>query len=75
MIETILNYVRENALEVPADFGARSPIFSTGVLDSFDLIELLALIETETGHQIGTADVSLENFDTAERIHTFVLNH
>lgn len=43
-------------------------LFSTGLLDSFDLAELLAFVEATSDKRIRATDVSLENFDSAVRI-------
>lgn len=47
-------------------------LFSTGVVDSFALVTLMVRLENETGMRINPADVTLENFDTMNRICAFV---
>ena len=39
-------------------------LFSSGRLDSFNLIELLGRLEAEFGVKVGSGEVSLENLDT-----------
>jgi len=70
--EDIIAHIRQSAGALPVDFTAQSPVFSSGILDSFDLIDLLSLLERETGKKISAAEVSLENFDTPERITKFM---
>lgn len=49
-----------------------SPLFSSGVIDSFSLVTLLAHIESTCGIRISSADVNLDNFDSISRIVAFV---
>jgi len=48
-------------------------LFSSGRLDSFNLIELLGKLETEFGVKVGSGEVSLENLDTAQRMTDFLI--
>jgi acyl carrier protein len=48
-----------------------SPLFSTGLIDSFALVTLLAYIEKAVGVRIAPTDVTLDNFDSIERILEF----
>jgi acyl carrier protein len=43
-------------------------LFSDGVVDSFALVSLLTFIESACGFRIAPMDVSLEHFDSIERI-------
>jgi acyl carrier protein len=55
--------------EIPAqELEDDTLLFSSGRLDSFHLVELLALLEKQTGSRITPGDVNLENFDTPQRI-------
>ena len=47
-------------------------LFSTGVVDSFALVTLMTRLEQQVGIRIGPADVTLENFDSINRILTFL---
>ena len=64
--EKLLAYLSEAAGGAPIE--ERTTLFSSGVLDSFDLAGLLAFLEKTADKPIGATDVSLENFDTPERI-------
>ena len=48
-----------------------TPLFSSGVIDSFSLVSLILFIETRAGVKVEPTDVSLENLDTVTRIVTF----
>jgi acyl carrier protein len=49
-----------------------TPIFSSGMADSFMLMNLLHFVEQQQGVRIGIADVTLDNFDSIERIFRFL---
>ncbi|KGJ20302.1 acyl carrier protein [Paracoccus sanguinis] len=51
---------------------ADTPLFSTGLLDSVTMIQLIGYLEDRTGQNVGAADVTLENFDSAGRIMAYV---
>ena len=44
------------------------PLFSSGILDSFSMVELLIFIEKSINKKLNPADISLENFDSVEKI-------
>ncbi|MCB5204669.1 acyl carrier protein [Neorhizobium sp. T786] len=54
-----------------SDVSMSSELFSTGLLDSVSMVNLIAFIEQSSGHSIRAEDVTLENFDTPERILRF----
>ncbi len=49
-----------------------TPLFSTGILDSFGLVSLMQHIETTCGFKIKATEVSLDHFDSIGRIFAFV---
>lgn len=61
----------ELAVDV-ADVGENTPLFSTGIVDSFAVISLMTYLETEGGIRIDPDDVNLENMDSIGRILDFV---
>lgn len=58
-------------------FGVRVPvdddteIFSRGLIDSLGVVELVTFVEGELGRPIPPADITLDNFDTINRIARF----
>lgn len=44
------------------------PIFSSGLLDSFSVTQLICFLEDRFGVKISIADVTIEDFDSLERI-------
>lgn len=50
----------------------RTALFTSGLLDSLQLLGLVAFIEDRFGVEVKPLDVSLETFDTLERIADYV---
>ncbi len=48
------------------------PLFSSGLVDSFAMIDLIMFLETKGGLRIPPADITLDNFDTLDRIVAFM---
>ena len=54
-----------------AEVNKETPLFSSGLIDSFSLVNLMAYIEGEGGFMISPTDVNLDNFDTISSILRF----
>ena len=46
-------------------------LFSSGIVDSFALITLMTFIESQCDFRIGPMEVTLDNFDSIDRILRF----
>lgn len=49
-----------------------APLFSSAVVDSFAMVDLVAWLESEQGIRFGPLDVNLDNLDSVHRILVFV---
>jgi acyl carrier protein len=47
-------------------------LFTSNLLDSFSLVDLILFVESGTGRKIDPDDVRIENFDSISRIIHFV---
>lgn len=66
--EKIRDYVVE-VLNVPSnEITPDALLFSTGILDSIMLMELISFIEKEGGGKIPARAISLSNFDSINRM-------
>jgi acyl carrier protein len=74
MEAAICEFVRERFRIAVGTRGlsAESPLFSTGVIDSFGLLELIAFLEDEYGVTIDPVRHDLRALDTPRRIAAFV---
>lgn len=66
--ESISALIGKNFDIAPAELNADTPLFSSGRLDSFHLVELIALLEKTSGRRIVPGEVNLENLDSPRRI-------
>jgi acyl carrier protein len=66
LIQNIRSHMNE-----AGDANAATPLFSSGALDSIAMLNLITLVEDQTGIEIRADEVTLENFDTIERILRF----
>jgi acyl carrier protein len=69
LIEHISTLVRaKRRLEQPISIDESTPLFSSGLVDSLGILELMAYVEESTGRAITVANVNVRNFATVERI-------
>ncbi|MBG6211989.1 acyl carrier protein [Labrenzia sp. EL_126] len=54
------------------DITSETLLFSSGIIDSFALVTLMVLLETNGGFRINPADVNLDNMDSIARMIDFV---
>lgn len=71
---TVINYLQQSAQQARTELPTyNASLFSAGVLDSFALVDFVALLETECGIRVADADLRPENFDTLAKVETFVM--
>lgn len=71
--EDLIGYLK-NDLNIDEPVDAGTELFSSGLLDSVSMVGLITFIEERTGATIQPGDVTLDNFDTVERIQAYVAN-
>ncbi|MEH6593657.1 MAG: acyl carrier protein [Halioglobus sp.] len=54
------------------DIALDAPLFSSGIVDSFSLVSLLSFIEGEYNIRIGPTEVTIDNFDSFDRILSYL---
>jgi acyl carrier protein len=67
LIEHLARAARSDLDQVADD----TELFSTGLVDSFAMVELLVFLEKHTGVKLGPEDINLENLDSIARIMQF----
>lgn len=55
-----------------SEIDCSTALFSSGILDSFNLVDLVNFIENEAEIRINPFDMSLENLDSIDKIIEFV---
>jgi acyl carrier protein len=53
---------------------AHQTLFSDGTIDSVGLIALIGFLEQTCGFEVDQADVTLENFDSIQRVLDYAAN-
>ena len=70
--DLLLNFLSEQLGVETEDVLDDTPLFSSGLIDSNSLVELVLLVETEGGVCFQPDDVNLENLDSIQQILRFV---
>ncbi|HSE98090.1 MAG TPA: acyl carrier protein [Blastocatellia bacterium] len=71
--ESIMEFLNQAAQDARTRLpDNNSSLFVSGVLDSFSLVELVTLIESECGIKIDDADLRPENFDSISKVSAFI---
>jgi acyl carrier protein len=70
--DAITRWLNERCGVRPAGYEGDAALFSNGMLDSFDLLDLVVMLEKSNGRKISAIDINLENFDTPNRIVRFM---
>ena len=68
----LIQYLIENHDLMEDEATADAKLFSTGLVDSFGLVDLIEFIEQQSGIEVDAADVTLDNFDSVERMLAYV---
>ncbi len=68
----LLGYFKERLGVDTEGVDDATPLFSSSLLDSFSIVELMAFIESEAGIRMDAWDVTLDNLDSVERILKYV---
>ena len=70
--ESLVAFLAQNFGLDPGEIGDQEPLFSSGVLDSFSMVQLVLFVEETAGLRLNPDDVTLDNFDTIECIMRFL---
>jgi acyl carrier protein len=64
----VLAYLRDELRADDPALTARTELISSGVIDSVDLVRIATFLEGETGLAIPDGDVTVDNFESIERM-------
>lgn len=68
--EKILNFITENGGSIDS-VEDNTPLFSSSLLDSFTMVSLIIVIESEASITIPPEDITLDNLDSISAILTY----
>lgn len=66
-MEALLQLITENA-EIDGPFDEDTPLISSGMIDSFDLVNLITAIEERYGVEIPVEEIDVDAFDTPRQM-------
>ncbi|PRQ06550.1 acyl carrier protein [Enhygromyxa salina] len=66
--ETLLAFLSKKTRADLSKIEDGAELFSSGVVDSFVMVDLMMWLEKQTGARLNPADVNLDNFDSVQRI-------
>lgn len=62
----------DEELDIPVTrVGDQDPLFSSGILDSIKLLSLVSFVEKRMHRKVRTAELTLANFDSIQRVINF----
>ncbi len=70
--ESLVAFFQENLGLGPSIVKDDTALFSSGLIDSFSMVELLTHIEDRAAIKIDQDDITLDNLDSVSRILNFV---
>jgi acyl carrier protein len=72
--EGLLNYLDEKMGVDVSGVDDATPLFSSSLLDSFSMVDLIMFIEQQAGFRMDALDITLENLDSIGNILRLVEN-
>ncbi len=70
--DDLLVYMKEKLKVDVAALTDETPLFSSSLIDSFSMVDLVVFLEKQGGFKLSPTDVSLDNLDSIQRIMQFV---
>ena len=70
--DELRRFIAELSLADPDELTDDLPLFTTGVLDSLNMVDVVAFVERRTGLRVGAGDLSLDNFGSLRAIVAYV---
>jgi len=72
MLEEIREFIAHLTLLEPEQLSPETILFSSGIIDSLNLIHLIEFLEKKYLIKVSPIDLTLDHFDSIERIAHFV---
>lgn len=69
--QALVSFLNSKTRADLSSIGDDTALFSTGMVDSFTMVDLLMWLQQQIGTQLGPEDISVENFDSVGRILAF----
>lgn len=72
--DEITKYLAENLNVDVSAIEPETELFSSGLVDSFAMIDLISFVELQCSIRLKPTEITLDNFDSIERITSFLTN-
>jgi acyl carrier protein len=66
--DSLFTYLQERTGLPPGKLTLESPLFTSSLLDSLSLVDLIVFVESQIGTRIDPDDIAIENFDSISQI-------
>lgn len=73
LADDLIGYIHDSFGVAFAELDRETPLFSSGMLDSFSLVDIVSFVEDRTGLKVKPGEIQLANFDSVARITDFVI--
>ena len=73
--QTLAPFISETTGMAEDEFDKDTPLYSEGYIDSFALTTIISYIEDEVKIEIPGDDITMENFDTMQRMLDYAKAH
>ncbi len=70
--ENLIDYIMQRFSAKKEDLDNGQLLFSSGLLDSFNMLDVISFIEAQAGITVGPMEVNLDNLDSVDRIIDYV---
>lgn len=69
IVQTLSEYIAREILKTPSrSLGANQPLISSGLIDSFHLVDLALFVEDTFGVHLEDTELNAATFDTLEQL-------
>lgn len=73
-VELLYQFLEKNYSLDRADLSPTTELFTSGLLDSMSMLNLIDFLEKESGKNFETSDLILDNLNTIEKIMEKLIN-
>ena len=70
--EDLVSYLADELNVDTTGLDSEALLFSSGLVDSFSMIDLIFFLETQCGIKLKPAEITLDNLDSIGRIMAFI---
>ena len=70
--QSLMSYLADNFDVDAEDIEETTPLFSSNLLDSFGMVDLVSFIESEASVKFEALDLHMDNLDSVQKILSFV---